>query len=629
MENQGKRNLQGNGREEGALALRLSRFLRNFSTYPLTNPRVQAALSSLVGVVNGLLEKYPAVDLRFEGGNLVVQGWKFKKEHPDITWLKQAFKEAKLKGVRIHPPGSGDRLLAFTRLLLENRELAKKGSSFDILWSVPPQGVEPLPLGEDGLPIDKLEDLGGWGGAVEPPHGEVDPKELQSVLDAGRGLRGRAEDILQFCGSEKQPSSVLEKILLSFPGDPSAPPALKAEWASKVLETAEQILFAMRIRPGGKDCGFVERVLEGAVARHLADPPGLGEVRAPGGGALSGRPSQGRVREESKENPPEVLREWGFLPHGGGFELDQGIRAEALAAGLHLLMVLPDLDRVENLRPFLESLLENPREEEFVTLNSFLKPIKTEGAKGNPGKGVAKVLEFLEEEGLKERALKASVRSPQAVLVSFPSSFPDFLDHVDLGDPSSVKLFKEICARIGPARFQEEEDYLAGRDGILTPDRVEKILAQPARSVLPLVRIILRNKGRQYKDQCARFLSQVGLQLKEAVPFQICDDISRLPLEFLVQVCESEISGKATKRLTNFTSVLLRGFVEEKAGDPDAVPRRAAAVKALGCFPSPENELFLKNLVKGGGLLGIKKEPGPVREAAREALRALTRKGRD
>ncbi len=629
MENQGKKNLQGKGREEGALALRLSRFLRNFSTYPLTNPRVQAALSSLVGVVNGLLQKYPAVDLRFEGANLVVQGWKFKKEHPDIAWLRQAFKEAMLKGVRIHPPGSGDKLLAFSRLLLENRELAKKGSSFDILWAVPPQGVEPLPLGEESLPIDNLEDPSRPEEQADSWRGKVDPAEIQAVLDAGRGLRGRAEDILQFCGSENPPPAVLEKILLSFPGDQAAPSALKAEWASKVLETAEQILFAMRIRPGGKDCGFVERVLEGAVARHLADPPGLGEVRPAAGGTPQNRGPQPRSLEEGRENPPEVLREWGFLPHGGGFDLDQGMRAEALAAGLHLLMVLPDSDRVENLRPFLEGLLENPREEEFVTLNSFLKPIKKEGGKEGPGKGVAKVLEFLEEEGLKERALKASVRSPQAVLVSFPSSFPDFLDHVDLGDPPSVKLFKEICARIGPARFQEEEDYLAGRDGILTPDRVEKILAQPARSVLPLVRIILRNKGRQYKDQCARFLSQVGLQLKESVPFQICDDISSLPLEFLVQVCESEISGKATKRLTNFTSVLLRGFIEEKAGDPDAVPRRAAAVKALGCFPSPENELFLKSLVKGGGLLGIKKEPAPVREAAKEALRFLARQGRD
>ncbi|GEM_PF-6005427 len=629
MANQEKKNLQGNGREEGALALRLSRFLRNFATYPLTNPRVQAALSSLVGVVKGLLEKYPAVDLRFEGGNLVVQGWKFKKKHPDITWLKQAFNEAKLKGVRIHPQAGGDRLLAFSRLLMENRELAKKGSSFDIIWSVPPDGIEPLPLGEEGLPIENLDDEGVQGRLCESRDGKMDPAEIQSVLEAGRGLRGRAEDILQFCGGKRQPPAVLERILLSFPGDPTAPPRQKAEWASTVLETAEQILFAMRIRPGGKDCSFVERVIESAVARHLADSPGLGEVRFSGGGALQDRAPFGRIREESRENPPEVLREWGFLPHGGGFDLDQGIRAEALAAGLHLLMVLPDMDRVENLRPFLESLLENPKEEEFVTLNSFLKPIKAEGGKGNPGKGVAKVLEFLEEEGLKERALKASVRSPQAVLVSFPSSFPDFLDQVDLGDPPSVKVFKDTCARIGPARFQEEEDYLAGRDGILKPERVEKILALPARSVLPLMRIILRNKGRQYKDQCARFLTQVGLQLKEAVPFQIYDDISSLPLEFLVQVCESEITGKATRRLTNFTSVLLRGFIEEKAGDPDAVPRRVAAVKALGCFPSPENELFLKNLVKGGGLLGIRKEPAPVREAAREALRVLARQGRE
>ncbi len=626
MEQQGKQGQQGGGREEGALALRLSRFLRSFTTYPLTNPRVQAALSSLVAVVNGLLEKYPAIDLRFEGGNLVVQGWKFKKEHPDISWLRQTFKDAKLKGVRIHPPGGGDTLLAFSRLLVENKDLAQKGSSFDLLWSVPPKGIEPLPFGDENLPIENLEE-----GEEREPGGTagVDPGEVRAVLDAGRGLKGRVEDVLQFCGHDAPPTSVLERILASFPGGSGAPPSRKAEWASKVLETAEQILFAMRVRPGGKNCSFVERVLEGAVARHLADSPGLGEVRAARGLPPHQRADQGRDGEGGKENPPEVLREWGFLPHGGGFDLEQGARAEALAAGLHLLMVLPDQDRVENLRPYLEGILENPREEEFVTLNSFLKPIKTEKGKADPGKGVAKVLEFLEEEGLKDRALHASVRSPQAVLVSFPSSFPDFLDHVDLGDPPSVKLFKEICAQIGPARFQEEEDYLAGREGILSPDRVEKIMALPARPVLPLLRIVLRNKGRQYKNQCARFLSQVGLQLKESVPFQIWDDISKLPLEFLVQVCEAEIAEKPTKRLTNFTAVLLRSFIEEKAGDPDALPRRAAAVKALGCFPSPENEIFLKNLVKGGGILGIKKEPPPVRDAAREALRFLARKGRN
>ena len=624
MEEQGKKKVQGSGREEGALALRLSRFLRSFSTYPLTNPRVQAALSSLVGVVNGLLERYPAIDLRFQGTDLVVQGWKFKKEHADIAWLRQAFKDAKLKGVRIHPPGSGDVLLAFSRLLLENRELAKKGSSFDLLWSVPPRGVDPLPFGEESLPLDVL----GEGGEGAEVPGKVAPQELQTVLEAGKGLQGRLEDILQFCGSEKPPSILLEKVLSGFPGHPAAPASLKAEWASGVLEMAEQVLYAMRIRPGAKDCSFLERVLEGAVARHLADSPGVGDVRPGREMSSTLRFSKGREQEGGRENPPEVLKEWGFLPHGGGFDLDQGTRAEALAAGLHLLMVLPDADRVENLRGFLEGLLENPREEEFVTLNTFLKPLKVEGGKAKPGKGVAKVLEFLEEEGLKERALQASVRSPQAVMVSFPTSFPDFLDHVDMGDPPSIKLFKEISARIGPARFQEEEDYLAGRDGILAPDRVEEILALPARSVLPLLRIILRNKGRQYKDQCARFLSQVGLNLKEAVPFQIWDDITKLPLEFLIQVCEAEIAGKASRRLTNFTAVLLRSFIEEKAGDPDYVPRRAAAVKALGSFPSPENELFLKNLVKGGGFLGIKKEPPQVRDAARESLRILARKGR-
>ncbi len=630
MDDPGKINPRGNGREEGALALRLSRFLRTFSTYPLTNPRVQAALSSLVGVVNGLLMKYPAIDLRFQDGLLRVQGWKFKKEHPDIAWLRQVFKDAKLSGIKISPPAEADVLLAFSRLLLENRELGKKGSSFDLMWSFPPKGVEPLPYGEAGLQGGVSRDEKSEPGSREEKKddGEAE-REIGRILEARRGLRGKANDFLQFCETNGNEAELLAEILGGFPGDPAAPPGVKAEWMERVLETAERILYAMRARPGERDCDFLGKVLEGAMARQLADSPGVGEVRGGPGLGAAARPEKRRGREGGRENPPEVMREWSFLPHGGEFDLGQGMRAEALAAGLHLLMVLPEVERVESIRGFLERLLEDPKEEEFVTLNTFLKPLRGGSRSGEPGKGVAKILEFLEEEGLKERALHASARSPQAVVVSFPNGFTDFLDFLDLGDPPSVKVFKEVCTQIGPARFQEEEDYLAGRGGLLDPERVEKILSLPCRPMLPLVRIILRNKGRQYKDRCARFLSRVGLNLKESVPFQIWEDVTTLPLDYLVQVCEAEIAGRATKRLSNFTAVLLRGYIEERSGSQDALPRRVAAVRALAAFPSPENELFLKDLVKGAGFLGIKKEPPQVREAAREALRILARKGSD
>ncbi len=184
-----------------------------------------------------------------------------------------------------------------------------------------------------------------------------------------------------------------------------------------------------------------------------------------------------------------------------------------------------------------------------------------------------------------------------------------------------MKKFLKLCREIGAKRILEEEQVLSDKDGILSSERASKILSMPGKETLPLALIILKNKAKEHRTKGLKFLLRANLGMKELFPLTLFEDPEFIPSQFLVMLCEAGIEGRPAGKVTSYAGTLIRTYINQSSGDPDKLKKRIWAVRMLKEFPSPETEFFLKELLKGSGFLGMKKEPPEIRTAAKETLK--------
>jgi hypothetical protein len=215
------------------------------------------------------------------------------------------------------------------------------------------------------------------------------------------------------------------------------------------------------------------------------------------------------------------------------------------------------------------------------------------------------------------RSFNASV-----VVDGFPEHFPLFLDTLDPRSPNELGRIADVCSVLGPERIAEAEAVLGSPRGILTIPRLTRVLSLPRLEVLPLVEIVVRHGSRAQRAQAAGFLKKFRLATRGAAALEALP-ADRLPPGYLEALCRAARAGADPDDLQEQSERMLLRFLELPARTEEDVQARKFAVYALRDCRSPEALRLLRRI---GGMASslLRREPAPVRQAAREVLEVLS-----
>lgn len=218
----------------------------------------------------------------------------------------------------------------------------------------------------------------------------------------------------------------------------------------------------------------------------------------------------------------------------------------------------------------------------------------------------------------------AKLLEPELVAQHFPKTLGLFLDTLDGADAG--QRLARLCRAIDAQALRAAAPWLEKNPDTLDEARIDKLFGCLSSRTLPMAVLAMRHAKSDCKAAAAKFLRQAGLTGPASVALRVVDPASRLPREYLEQLCE-QLAGDqpASAELMALSGSLTRSFIQDVAGDADQQARRVYAIRALGELPSSETRVLLNDLITAGGML-FKRENREVRRVARETLATLGRR---
>jgi hypothetical protein len=270
------------------------------------------------------------------------------------------------------------------------------------------------------------------------------------------------------------------------------------------------------------------------------------------------------------------------------------------------------------------AFLKSPAAEELAVLDQFLHLLCSPRLKPKAQARIAEFAQSLQDSELASLLTQFKRFSRQIIIDSFPASFGLFIDSIDIRNEKEQEKISIICRAIGVETIREHREFLGTRAGILTPNRIKKILALNSRDVLPLAQIILDYQARPDMRTIVQYLVGQDLKGAESAALRAIPSPERLPAEYLSDLCNGYAKGIYRPGLTKVSESLIHRFVNEPPRSSNQIEQQARAIMALGEFPTRETREFLGNLTRGSGIFGRNKLPKPISQAAQIVSRMIS-----
>jgi hypothetical protein len=638
-------------------------FLRLFFTYPDRSTRVQRAAGELLDEIT---RSGPGAALRLQGDHLVAGPERLPADQGGrLGWLKRCFDRCALAGLEFPGPLDLESLTAFAGRFRDNLRQRTRTASFPDLWPAPFPGVRLLErryAGTFGAGPDEGDGSGPLPpGAAPPAPAPARALESAPASSADRILLELIESrpevqetltrlfqVLEAREGEPPPAGeamTLDPVQLiagHLPAEAARDPVRAARMAASILSTAGQALQALDRAAHEDQERRLHDLLSAVASRFFAaaassqsetvPTPHAPAAAAPASTAAPGLPAEsaaGGVRPEPIELKPDELhalaREVDALPTPPPprIETEAGtLGREALGVLIHRLAQSGAEGVPAPVRTQLEQALETSGPEERELLVPYLTGFFRSSVREDRHELCSRVFHALRPDQVawflrESRSFNASV-----VVDGFPEHFPLFLDTLDPRSPNELGRIADVCSVLGPERIAEAEAVLGSPRGILTIPRLTRVLSLPRLEVLPLVEIVVRHGSRAQRAQAAGFLKKFRLATRGAAALEALP-ADRLPPGYLEALCRAARAGADPDDLQEQSERMLLRFLELPARTEEDVQARKFAVYALRDCRSPEALRLLRRI---GGMASslLRREPAPVRQAAREVLEVLS-----
>lgn len=236
-----------------------------------------------------------------------------------------------------------------------------------------------------------------------------------------------------------------------------------------------------------------------------------------------------------------------------------------------------------------------------------------------------RIFRLLAHPGVAECVQNIDVFGPEGTARHFPKTLGLFLDML-MGQTGQQKLTK-LLRLLTPAQLNAASTWLERHPDTLSESRIDKLFACLTARTLPFAILALRHAKIDCKMQVTKTLRQLGLTGAASVAVRVVDPPSRLPREYLEQLCTCTASeAPPSPELVALSGGLTRSFIQALAGQPEAEARRIFAIQALRDLPGSESRVLLKEITTAAKGFLFKRESAAVRKAARETLEAIAAK---
>jgi hypothetical protein len=157
---------------------------------------------------------------------------------------------------------------------------------------------------------------------------------------------------------------------------------------------------------------------------------------------------------------------------------------------------------------------------------------------------------------------------------------------------------------------------------ILTPTRVQMVLAADSPEVVPLIGVFAENSDVETRREIALLLRKLEPPIAESAALRAVNPPDLLPAGYLRDLCQFDWMTPDSK-IREYSRFLLMKYITDTAGDPNATERRVYAIRSLVHLPGPDAVGFLRELSTKGRLLKVSKSARAVRTAAARTLEEI------
>lgn len=607
---------------------RLADFLKTSGLYPANNQRVQAAADSLLAQAELLRGERRRVVVRLAKECLCVDAEEAESSRPNVAWLRESMRKTAVSAITLEATATRESLLLFGERLRRNTSAATRATTFAELWPEPFEGIAVL---------ERLF-LGGacsWQELPERTRNTIESNSPQGALlrHALETTDELTEQLLRLdsgaaTSAEERASrlvgglQLVHHIVDLLPTELVSDPQTGFEIVQMVLSAGAESLQRLQTMPEQQATLEFRRLILEVSSRYfghgtLAETEAEEEVAGPKGHAGD---------ELITDSLPELLAEIEALPRDPApitaASFDSA--AEKIGVCLHQLLHADGEQTPEGLRAHLAKILPRLDEPARELLASYFAHMCSPLAGEQVRSRLLVLLAMLRESGV-GHLLSSNLLAPQTVAASFPATFGAFLDLLDPSRQEDCTLLEETCRLLGRDRVRRATETLVGKDGLLTAARAEKLFALRSPAIAPLALIILNGGDPAAVAQVARYLANLKIPGPEAEALRVVDPPDQLPRAYLQSLCEHLAAGQpAPAQLLRTSEELIRSFIAEPAASAEQIERQARAVAALRVFWSGRTRDFVRSLLRGTGLLRLRRRPKPVRAAARTLLQSCS-----
>ncbi len=604
------------------LVERLATFFKACFIYPDNNQRVQVTGELVLESMRALFGRRPMLEVVVGSHDLVVCGIRLPMRSHAQSWLRDLFVKSLIGGLEFTPATDTASLIAAARRLQRAHTGKERGLA---AWAEPIPGVRARELimtgahGEGTADADDQDDsaMGGTRGARV--------RALEATLAASARVQQRLDELRALLPEADRADGtatldVVSELVRCLPAEANHDHAYAEALAEKIIESVRVEL----VRLG--TAAPVERNQIAATFLSVGQKLFTATVAKEMPAAHAGR---GHGDEKISDSLEDLLRDLDKLavdmPQTDE-PITSGGAAEVVGVMLHTLTQSADALRDQALLPQLLLALQDGDPGASRVLQQYFEvALTSEDADQRPTWRIVR----LATHPVVRQALRATqLFEPEQVAVHFPRTLGLFLD--GLTGQDAVARLGRLGRLLTDQQMTAAGAWLERHPEDLDEARVEKLFAALSPRTTAFAAFALRHSKHDVRPQLVKFLRQLGLAGPATVALRVIDTASRLPREYLEQLCALAGSGgQASAELVSMSGSLTRNYVKLSAGQADQEARRIFAIQGLRELPGVETRVMLKEIVTASRrVFFLKRENRAVRRVARDALAALgKRKG--
>lgn len=508
-----------------ALVERLAAFLKASFLYPPGNQRVRLLADALLTALRAQLDAQPVVELAVGSQDIVVDGVRVPIRTPAQAWLRDLLIHAHVGGFEFAPRIDDAGLAAIAAAL---RKVQPGRDAWPFQTGEPIPGVAVRELVMTGGHADEAGE-GRWVAGASSERSYT----LAAQLAHSAAVRARVEELQQLLAASPGARGgarldVIAELVRCLPAEAREDLAYGERLAESILASTCAELRAVAGAASRRDnlaplLLAVGRKLFASASRSSSAPPPSAEGRGHG---------DDRITDDLGEMLAELEQLRLATADGAPPALDPS-PAEVVGSILHST-VSGEVGRVGMRARALvaEAVAGGDRAARACLRRYFERAFAAEEADRDPA---WRVVAFAADPRVLAALRETELLEPEQVAPRFPRAFGLFLDTLE-GEGAALRL-QQVRGLLHEHQLASCGAWFDRHPEELSEARVDRLFAAMSPAALPLAAIAIRHARHEVKPQAAKLLRQLALPGAASVALRVIDPPTRLPREYLEQLC--------------------------------------------------------------------------------------------